>query len=134
MLKLDALKTDAVAEKDGHWFTLTCGMKVRIARTGTAAYRDKMQQLLEPHTADIRAKKAIPDEVWNKITIQALAEAVIKDWEPVEYEGKKFEYSSKNAVTLLSDPGLHDIRDEIANIASNAESFRASNLAAAVKN
>lgn len=134
MLDLDKLRTNTAAETDGAWFTLTCGMRVKIARATQHVLTQFLSTELGPeHTQALRKGKLSPD-ILQRASAIATARACLRDWEPVEYAGAPFLFTTENADKLLRDDSLHDIREEIARLADSEMAFRESFLKDAEKN
>lgn len=134
MINLDDFATDPKAEAGGKVFTLKCGVKMTIARANSPGYIAKVQELMQPYVPTLRMKKPLPPGAFEDITVKAMASGMIRGWEPFEYMGAEFPYSPENAEILLLDERLHDIREEIAEIAGSADSYREQLLVEAEKN
>lgn len=134
MINLDDFAVDVKAEADGREFTLRCGMVMTIARSTSLGYQQAMRELMEPYLPALRAKKPIGAQVLEDIGIKAMASKLILGWQPVSYKGERFEYSAENAEILLRDERLHDIREEISQIAGSADAFRETLLKESEKN
>jgi hypothetical protein len=134
MLNLDKLRTDTAAETEGAWFTLTCGMRVKVARATQHVLTHYLSAELGPEQTQALRKGKLSAEALQRASAIATARACIRDWEPVEYAGGPFPFSPENADKLLRDDSLHDIREEIARFADSEVAFRESFLKDAEKN
>ncbi len=134
MLNLDGLRVDTQAETAGAWFTLSCGMRVKIARASEHALTAELREELgEDGLQSLRKGKLTADELRRAQTI-AVGRACVREWEPVNAYGGEFAFSRDSLLKLLRDDGLHDIRDEIGRLADSSIAFRESFLRDAEKN
>jgi len=128
--------TDKKAEREGTWVPIGDGAQVKVARIGTPEYRNRLRQLGKPYERQIRKGNLSP-EINEQVTVQALAEVILLDWTGIEGEGlerfgvtvaadNSVPYSVENAKILLIE--FPDFRDEVVDLASNVETFRAENV------
>lgn len=134
MLNLDKLRTDTVAEADGAWFTLSMGFRARIARLNHHTVGELTRQELGPANLKLLRDQKLADSVYLRARMIAIGLACVRDFEPVQYQGREVAYSAENLGSLLRDDALHDIRDGIAMIAESDVAFRESFLSDAEKN
>ena len=128
----DAYAVDLDKESDGVWEDLAFlpGAKVLIARFGNPASRKMMQRLQKPYVKGMRAGRDIPDEIQEDILNKVIAKTIWIGWEniPVPNEAGEvvmLQYSEENALFLLRDERLKDLRDEIVNLSRAADLFKA---------
>lgn len=114
--------TDKVAENEGIWEEIGDGAKVLVARVGNKKWEAAMERLRKPHLKSLRRRGRLQDEVAEKITIEAMAEALLLDWEGIEEEGEVVAYSKENATRFLTD--YPEFRNMVYGIASDAEVYR----------
>ena len=113
--------TDASKEKDGVWYDLADGLRMRIARIGNPNYQKTFQKLSKPHRRAIR-RGTLPDEVAEKLLIQCMAETIVLDWSGVEDEGVEIPYSKEAVITILTR--YPELRNYINDIANELEAFQ----------
>ena len=113
--------TDASKEKDGVWYDLADGLRMRIARVGNPNYQKTFQKLSKPHRRAIR-RGTLPDEVAEKLLIQCMAETIVLDWSGVEDEGVEIPYSKEAVITILTK--YPELRNYINDIANELEAFQ----------
>ncbi|MFZ8393380.1 hypothetical protein ACO1MB_14085, partial [Staphylococcus aureus] len=63
-----------------------------------------------------------------------LAKTVLLDWQNLKLNGQEVPYSEAQALQILNDPKLADFRDQVVDLASDAELFREEHLEQAEKN
>lgn len=134
MLNLDQLRVDTKAESEGAWFTLTCGMRVKLARASEHAVSAAVRDELGDEGLLALRKGKLSAEQLKRVQNIAIGRASVRDWEPVDCYGGEFLFSQDNLLRLLRDDGLHDIRDEIGRLADSSMSFREAFLRDAEKN
>ena len=113
--------TDASKEKEGVWYDLADGLRMRIARIGNPNYQKTFQKISKPHRRAIR-RGTLPDEVAEKLLIQCMAETIVLDWSGVEDEGVVIPYSKEAVVTVLTK--YPELRNYINDIANELEAFQ----------
>ena len=113
--------TDAAKEKEGVWYDLADGLRMRIARVGNPNYQKTFQKLSKPHRRAIR-RGTLPDEVAEKLLIQCMSETIVLDWSGVEDEGVVIPYSKEAVVTVLTK--YPELRNYINDIANELEAFQ----------
>lgn len=123
--------TSAALETEGVWVNLGGKARVKVARVGHPENRKLIQRLMKPHRVLLRNGN-LPDDIMEKITIEAMAATVLLDWEGIEEDGKAVPYTRENVTRLLAD--YKDFRDQIAEFATNIATFQAEQEEAAVKN
>ena len=125
--------TDASAEEEGVWVDIGEGAALKIARFGNKRHEQVLDRLRKPYRNILRTGGEIPKDRAETIVIEAMAEALLLDWRGLEDDdGKAIAHDKDTAVGLLTD--LKDFRNQVAAIAMEAETYRASALEAAAKN
>lgn len=117
-----AFGTDRKAEEEGVWINLGDGARIKVARSSNKRYRELIRRLLKPHRAAMRSDN-LPDETMEAIVIEATAEALLLDWQGIEFDGALLPYSVENAKKVLA--ALPDFRDAVATYAGEMATFRA---------
>lgn len=123
-------KFRASSEKtiEGVWVDLGDGLKVRVAHMKNPRYQEALERLLKPHRVAMKTN-TLPDDVVEAAVVEAMAEAILLDW-----QGDEVAYSKAAAVSYLGNPETREFRDVIAALAKDFELFRAEYEAAAEKN
>jgi hypothetical protein len=111
-------KTDASKETEGVW-TEYEGVKVLIARMNNASFlralRDKAKTTVEGSLQGMATDKS------DALMTEIMAEHILLDWKPFEYDKGTVEYNRENAISLLThDP---DFRDFLADYSRNVSNF-----------
>lgn len=118
-------------EAEGVWVDLGEGASVKVARAGNKENRAAIKRLIAPHKVALRNDK-LPDDIMEKIAIEAMATTILLDWKGIAEDGKPVPYSRDNAVRLLTV--YKDFRDQISSLSGEMALFQAEAEAAAVKN
>lgn len=93
--------TDEQKEVEGAWVALSATTRIRVARMGNARYKAAIKRLSAPYRTMGLLDDAIPDDVWEQITREAVAEAILVDWEGVTKDGAPLPYSKEEALAVL---------------------------------
>ena len=121
-MKVSRFATDLTLEEEGVWVDIGEGAKLKVARVGNPNYQKRIRQLRAPYRSQIR-QKSLPEDVSDKLVIQAFSECILLDWEGLEDDkGKPIKYSQENALELLTN--LKDFRALVGEIAMEHETFR----------
>jgi len=124
-------ETSKDLENDGVWEDIDEGFRVRVARANNPHHQRIAENLMRPYRRQI-ASGNLSVEKQQEITIQAMAECLLLDWEGLEIDGKAVPYSVSQAIELLTE--YKDFREEIAEIAQSMELFRSKEVEDAEKN
>lgn len=118
-------RTDPKKTEEGVWCDLGSGIRVKIVRFSSKKSLDTRRRLEKPYRGVAARTGSLPQELQEKITVEQMAEAILQDWEGVEYRGQEnFPFSVENALTVLSDPEYADFKDTIASLSLDAEPFK----------
>lgn len=112
---------NATLEIEGVWSDIGDGASVKVARAGNSAYIAAIRKLMKPHRLTLR-KGSLPDDLADKIGIQAMSETILLDWKGIILDGKPFEYSTTNAVTVLTK--YKDFREQIVELAAELSLYQ----------
>lgn len=124
MAKLSKFKQDIQKSEEGAKVDLGDGLIVTVARVGNSHYQETLKSLTKPYKNAIK-NGTLSDSVFEKMMVQAMAEAILLDWEGMEGEdGKLIPYSKDKAKEILGDPAYKDFRELISDLANEAETFR----------
>ena len=126
--------TDPTKEIEGVWSDdLGGGLKLKVARLKNPNFRKLYQKLTKPHERQIR-NRTLDEATENSILAKCLAKTVLLGWEKLVLDKEEVPYSEAAALKILSDPELADFRDQVVDLASDAELFRQEHLEQAEKN
>lgn len=129
-MELNEHKIDG-AKIDGIWtdFYDDPEAKFLIASTERTAYKKRIAALARKASP---AKLRSDPTVMERITIQAMAEAILLDFKGVQEGGKALPNTTENRVKLLEVPSIRDFVSnqalDIANFQSGGEAEDASDL------
>lgn len=126
-----AYKTDATDELEGRWFSLRYGGRVKLARVGNKKYKE-LGRKLEERARERNGAEVLDDDEAVGIICEALAGAVLLDWDLEGEDGKPLEYSTEKAAEILRE--FEDFRVEVIEKASAMENFRVKRVKAEAKN
>ena len=119
---------DPKMAEDGRWFDYIDGSRVLVARTNNKKFRAAIQKRLKPY----RLMSRVPPDIMDRITCEAMADAILLGWEGFESNGAPLSYSREAVVQLLTV--LPDFRDDISALAGNLEDFKRAGDEEAEKN
>ncbi len=126
-------QTDPDAEIEGVWVDFGDGIRMKIARMFNERHNAELEKLRGPYKAVLNSGGEIPEPARTEIAARAMAVAIIKDWEGVEGDdGKPQPYTAERGYQALLD--LRDLRNRVAFIAGEMETFRKAALDAAAGN
>jgi len=124
-------ETDKGKESEGVWENLGEGLRVKVARANNPHHQRVAESLMRPYRRQI-ANGSLSVEKQEEITIKAMAECLLLDWEGLKIDDKAVPYSVAKATELLTE--YKDFREEVASIAQSMELFRAEEIEDAEKN
>jgi len=125
--------------ENGVWVNAPRGdLRCLIARSGNPHHKEVSRRLLAPYQDQVD-RGTLSDEDNERITIRAMAESLLLDWENMTLsndkgEKKAVKYTREAAIKVLSDPVFEDFKNWVAVQASNQELFRIRAMDAAAKN
>lgn len=115
-------KTDKSKEQDGVWFPLDEQSKLRIARLNNPRYQAAIQKKGNRYKLSAKVK-AIPEDVWEGLMNEVIAETILVDWDGITDHGEPLPYSVENATRMLSE--YPDFRNTIVlAIAGEMDNFK----------
>jgi hypothetical protein len=121
-MDLKTFKTDLKLEIEGVWFPIDEKARLKVARYGNDRFKELMSKKARPYKQSIR-NDTLPDRIYDKILIEAMAETILLDWENIEENDTPIPYSVENAKRLLTE--YKDFRDLVSNFSNEAASYRA---------
>ena len=124
-------KTDKDAESEGVWEDIGEGFRVKVARSNNPHHQRVAENLMRPYRRQI-ANGSLSNDKLTEITVKAMSEALLLDWEGLEIDDKPVPYSRETAHKLLTE--YKDFREEVAELAQSIELFRSSEIEEAEKN
>lgn len=126
-----AFGTRADLENEGVWIDIGDGARIKVARAGNRAHAEVIRRLRRQYQATRRGGKAA-DDMLERLSVEAMAEAVLLDWQGVEEGGAAVPYSLESAQRMLTD--YKDFRDMVAGFSTDMALFQEEEEAAAAKN
>jgi hypothetical protein len=109
------------AEQEGIWFKWE-DAKLKVASINSKRYQRILQDKQAPYRAQIR-RGTLPDETREELATEAMAEAILLDWEGVKENGKAISYSVAAAKELLTK--YQKFAALVAEFAMNEAAFQA---------
>ena len=130
-MDLDIFRVDVEKESEGVWTEITFRGKTgkfKIARAGNAKFNRVYTKLkLARNFADPESEEAI--EYQNDCLNRAFAEAILIDTgDEITNKGKKVKYTPELGYTLMTDPGLIELKNQIAQAAGDFEQYAIAKL------
>lgn len=121
-MDLKTFRTDKEKEHDGTWVDLGDGVaRLKIARMNNTRYREAQQRKLQRYKMAARSK-VVPDDVWEGILNELIAETILVDWEGITMDGDSYPYSIDHAKQALTD--LKDFREMVLGFADDIANFK----------
>lgn len=128
-MDLAAIKVDSAKIEGGDWVGDLPGLgnlRLKVRGLGCMAYRLATEKRVRALPRSQRAKDgSIAPAAADKLAGEAMAEALLLDWENLTSGGKTVPYSRERAVELLSNPDYRDFRSAVqfaaAIVAANDE-------------
>jgi len=119
---------DQAKRTDGVWKDLSMipGAKVKVAKADNPNAERLVRSLYKPYAKVFRQKKELDPGIQDKIQVQILSQAILKDWDGIPgVDGNPVPYSIEEAEALLSDAEFgKEFRDEIQEFADDFSSFQ----------
>ena len=107
---------------NGVWVDLEDGARIKVAKIGTATYTQALEKASRKYRIKIRTNTLKADEAML-ISAQALADAILLDWQGFETEeGTILPYSHENALKALKE--YPTFRDTVELHANDPENFQ----------
>ena len=129
----ESLEVDRGAKEDGVWVAVLDGVEIKVASTDSKRYRDVSRRLMKPYFKILQAGGRIPDDKQVEIAVVIAADSLLLDWKGVtDRDGNELPFSRENVIKVLTD--LEVLRNMVAEIAGEAETFNKAALELAVKN
>lgn len=113
--------TNKALEEGGVWVDIGSDASLKVARAGNKKSIARYRELAAPYIAQITHGK-ISDDIAVQISVQVQAETILLDWKGISYDGKAMEYSTENAVKLLTESP--DFRELVATISNERRTFQ----------
>jgi hypothetical protein len=115
-------ETDESLEEHGTWVTFGGDSMFLIARFGNKRHRELMERLRAPHRALIASGRPLPNDIADKMLIEAAANTILLNWRGVTENGVPVPYSIDKAREYLTD--LKDFRNQVDFVSTQMETFR----------
>jgi hypothetical protein len=114
--------TNEHLEEKGVWHEIGDGAKVLVARNNNKNHAEELKRLIAPYRRQIQMNK-LPDEVYKKISIEAMAKTILLGWVGFEDDnGKELKYSIEAATDLLTR--LPDFRNVITSFSDEMDAYQ----------
>ncbi len=117
-MNLENFRTDQKLEEDGKWEDFGDGCKLLIARAGNKKWKDCWKKISKPYRKQIK-RETISETKADELIIEAMAMAILLDWENLRDGKELIEYSKENAIKVLSIPDFREIVSEISQSMEN---------------
>ena len=115
-------KRDRDAESKGVWMDYDTDVRFLIARSNNSAYKRFIQDGYTKNERVIERKNAKADQVAEAITLDALCNHILLDWEGVvDVKGKSIPFTPEAAKLVLEEHD--DLRIEIFEFATERANF-----------
>lgn len=124
-------QTDAKAEAEGVWIPLSATARLKIARIGNPRHQVCLKRLSLPYIKPGMRMSDIPDEMYQEIAREAVAETILVDWDGITREQEPLPYSKAEALAALK---MKDFYELVVTAATTLETFRTARLAELEKN
>lgn len=124
IMDISKFKVEESKASEGVWIDGPQGSRFKIRSADSKAYKRTMAALARRESPN---KVRKDPETQTRITIRAMAEEIIVDWEGIENEGVTITPTLENKIILL---GVTELRELIATEAQDLANFRAEGLAA----
>ena len=127
-MDLKNIRTDVKKEDEGVWYYPygDANAGFLLGRYGSRRFKAARVAAREKYARDLATGDS--EEVSEKIAVEVMAEAIVLDWKGVKDDGKELPYSKENAIKVLGDPGLHDLRDLLVAQASSGSRYLAAEV------
>lgn len=115
MAKLNDIKQNVGAIREGRWFDWINGIKLRIASMQSETFQEGHARLRREHEAAAALEVAETSDVAKKAAAEIMAEAIARwlllDWKNVEDDdGEPEPYTWERGFELLMDTGYTHLR------------------------
>ena len=108
--------------EEGIWSPEYDGSKFKIAYAGNVKFARVKDRIERPHRRNIEKNQVDPNDQ-RKWMIQALAEAILLDWQDVDDEnGQPVKYSVSAGITALTND--ESLREFVMNFSMELANFR----------
>ena len=125
-------QTDEKAEVDGVWVPLSATAKIKVARSGNPRHSAAMKRLTKPYLKPGMRANDIADDVFLAIAKEAMAEAILVDWDGIVNDNDEpLPFSKHEAMVALE---FNDFYQLVWNAANAMENYRVARLAELEKN
>lgn len=130
-INLKAIKqsygTDLITATEGKWFPLSMldGTEVKVAKSGNPNYEKLAQKLYKPYQDQLRRRVNLAAGVTDRIQNDLIVQTLLLDWRGMPGEdGTTVPFSKEEAMKLVSDPELKEIKEEILGFSDNFSAFK----------
>lgn len=124
-------QTDKQAEEEGVWVPLSTTARMKVARVGNRRYTEALKRQSAQYLKPGMRTSDIPDEVYEKITKDVVAETILLDWDGITRDQQPMPYTKAEARAALE---MQDFYELVLRTANSLEMFRTARLAELEKN
>jgi len=117
---------DLTKELDGVWHksSFIDGLEFKVAREGNPNHSKLIRKLYKPYRKQVQAGKDLPDSVTDEISAKLIVETLLIDWKGMpSVDGGEVPYSKDEAYSLLNQPELRPLKEEIQDFAGDAAQY-----------
>lgn len=120
---IDELFVNPQSETEGVWVEFYGGSKLKVASMDSKPYKAKLAKLARQHKLKLDEDNPEYFDLIQAITVQALAEHVLLDWEGIHLEGKQnIPYTVELGVKVLA--GSSKVRSFVEEMAGDYKTFK----------
>jgi len=122
-----AYGTDLKKELEGVWFksTFVDGLEFKIAKSMNPSYERLARNLYKPYAKQMRKGIDLPKSVTDEIQTKLIVETLLLDWKGMPgSDGESVAYSKEEAIAIMEDPELKELKAEILEFADDNTSYQ----------
>lgn len=116
------LAKDPNLANGGVWHNLDETTRIKVAKLNNPRFLEAVRARIEE--AKTNGVGELTEDEKERITLEAMAEGVLVDWEGFTLGGEEYPYSYENALKLLSAPQLADLKETVSRLSIGDEIFR----------
>jgi len=131
MIDLNDYKIDEAKEEEGVWEDIGENSRVKVARMSSKKYTEELDRILKPHRRSLR-RGTLNESIIETAMIRAMSKHILLDWEGLTIKGQPIEYTPGNCHKVLTE--FPEFRDQVTEIATSFDLFKAEEEAEAEKN
>lgn len=127
-MELSLFAIDEERVNNGTWHSIGQNKgKIKVARANNKNYAESLQRKLSAHPElDLRTEEG--KELHEKLVTEAMADAILVDWEGLKDHGTEIPYTVTAAFELLMK--YPDFRDYVSGVAADNQHYRIARIKA----